>query len=110
MLTKDFLDRVREHKDRPDALEALSNMLNISMNFLDNSKKVPEDEQLFTSIELSTLEKLVKETKQWRETKLKEQEGTPLSSPPILTVRSIAEKIDALDREVTIAKYVMKLS
>lgn len=101
LLTKDLLDRVREHKDRPDALEALDNMLNISMGFLDTSKSLSPEEQLFTEVELTTLEKLVTETFTWRETKLKEQENIPLSTMPTLTVRSIAEKIDALDREVS---------
>lgn len=98
------MDRVREHKERPDALEALNNMVNISMGFLEKSKSLPEDEQLFTEVELSTLEKLVTETVTWREKKVKEQDATPFSSPPVLTVRSIAEKIDALDREV---KYMV---
>lgn len=99
-MSKDLLDRVREHKDRPDALEALGNMLNISGGFLDSSKSLPADDQLFTEVELTTLEKLVTETLTWRTAKLKEQEKTPLSVHPVLTVRSIAEKIDALDREV----------
>jgi hypoxia up-regulated 1 len=102
LLTKDLTDRVREHKDRPDALEALERMVNISMGFLESSKVLPADEQLFTEVELTTLEKLVTETVTWREKKLKEQEKLALSDPPILTVRSIAEKIDALDREVKI--------
>jgi len=100
LLTKDLLDRVREHKDRPDALEALEKMVNISMGFLESSKIMSPDEQLFSETELTTLEKLVTETVTWREKKLKEQESIALSDPPILTVRSIAEKIDALDREV----------
>jgi len=95
-----MLDRVRQHKERPEALEALDKMLNISMGFLDSSKMLPEDEQYFTEVELSTLEKLVTETLEWRVNKLTEQETTPLSETPALTIRMIAEKIDALDREV----------
>lgn len=101
LLTKDLEDRVREHKDRPDALDALEKMLNISMGFLDSSKGVPEDQQVFTEVELTTLEKLVQETYMWREKKLDDQGKTPLNQAPVLTVRQIAEKIDALDREVS---------
>ena len=98
--TKELEDRVREHRERPDALDALEKMLNISMTFLDTSKNIPEDQQYFTEVELSTLEKLVKETLQWRNEKLAAQEKTPLTQAPVLTVRMIAEKLDALDREV----------
>lgn len=100
LLTKDLEDRVREHKDRPDALDALEKMLNISMGFLESSKSMSQDEQVFTEVELSTLEKLVQETFTWREKKIEEQSKTPLNQAPVLTVRQIAEKIDLMDREV----------
>lgn len=100
--TKELEDRVREHRERPDALDALEKMLNISMTFLDTSKNIPEDQQYFTEVELTTLEKLVKETLKWRNEKLAAQEKTPLTQAPVLTVRMIAEKLDALDREVKV--------
>lgn len=75
-------------------------MLNISVSFLEGSKLLPEDMQYFTEVELKTLEKAVKETLEWREKQLDLQASTPLSQTPPLTVRSIAEKIDTLDREV----------
>jgi len=99
-MTRDLLDRVREHKERPDALEALDKMLNISVGFLESSKLVPEDQQYFTEVELTTLDKLVKETLSWRNQQLELQEQTALSVAPVLTVRMLAEKIDSLDREV----------
>ena len=101
LMTKDLEDRVREHKDRPDALEALDKMVNISQTFLDSSKGLPEDQQFFTEVEVTTLDKLLTETLEWREKKLKEQEATPLTKAPVLTIRMIADKIDALDREVS---------
>jgi hypoxia up-regulated 1 len=104
LMTKEVEDRVREHKDRPDALDALDKMINISKGFLDSSKNVPEDQQYFTDVEVATLDKLLTETLEWRAKKLKEQEQTPLTKTPALTVRMIAEKLDALDREV---KYMV---
>ncbi|CAG7836274.1 unnamed protein product [Allacma fusca] len=104
LMTKDVEDRVREHKDRPDALDALDKMINISQGFLESSKNVPEDQQYFTEVEVTTLDKLLTETLEWRDKKLKEQEKTPLTQAPALTVRMIAEKLDALDREV---KYMV---
>jgi len=94
------MDRAREHKERPDAMEALDQMLNISTTFLDGSKKLPADLQYFTEVEVTTLDKAVKETLEWKEKLLAEQAATPLSQAPVLTVRSIAEKINTLDREV----------
>jgi len=104
LMTKDLTDRVREHKDRPDALDALDKMINISIGFLDSSKDLSEDQQFFTEVELTTLEKLVTESVAWRDNKLEEQQKTPLTQAPVLTIRMIAEKIDALDREV---KYMV---
>jgi len=104
LLVKDFLDRIREAKDRPDALEALDKMLNISIGFLESSKSLPEDQQYFTEVELTSLEKIVSETLEWRVKKLDEQSGTPLHQAPALSVRMIADRIDSLDREV---KYML---
>ncbi|XP_023232799.1 hypoxia up-regulated protein 1-like [Centruroides sculpturatus] len=103
-LTKELFKRVQEHKDRPDAINALNDMINISTIFLKNAQKVPKEEQIFTDVEITTLEKLISETEQWKNNSVKEQENTPLYENPKLTIKSIAEKIAALDREV---KYLL---
>lgn len=104
ILTKDLFDRVREHRDRPEALKSLRELLNVSELFLEKSKQLPEEEQYYTSVELETLEKIINDTNAWKDQKEEEQEKNSLTVKPLLTIRSIVEKISHLDREV---KYLL---
>lgn len=103
-VTHDMFDRVKEHRERPEALKALNEMLNISNIFLENAKNLSEDQQIFTSVEISTLEVLVTDTSKWFKDSTAEQSKQPLSSAPVVTIKQIAEKISVLDREV---KYLV---
>lgn len=103
--TKDLFERVREHRERPDALAALRSILNISSLFHSNAINVSEDDQIFTQVELVNLRKLVDDTQNWMVEAEKEQAAIPKNvTPTKLTLRAIAEKISALDREV---KYLL---
>lgn len=103
-LTRDLFERVREHRERPEAIKALRDMLNISTLFLNGAKNVSEDDQVFSEVELNTLESLIKETLDWADDLGKQQKGMTLQDMPKLTVKAIAEKISNLDREV---KYLL---
>ncbi|GFU52564.1 hypoxia up-regulated protein 1 [Nephila pilipes] len=103
-LTKELFDRVREHRDRPEALKAINEMLNISQIFMHSARNVSEEDQIFTEIEMKTLENLIVETKQWLKEAVKEQNAIPLSEAPKLTVKLLGEKVGTLDREV---KYLI---
>merc|ERR1711887_24304 len=59
-----------------------------------------EDEGLFKEKELDSLKKKIAEVEKWRDDKLAEQAGTPLSEMPKLTVSMIKSKIQDLDSEV----------
>lgn len=61
-LTRDLFERVREHRDRPEALKALTDMLNISGVFLGSARNMTEDTQIFTEVELNTMENLITDT------------------------------------------------
>merc|ERR1712083_515809 len=159
-LSAPVVARVREHKERPEALEQLRQSINSSNVFLEKSKeylikpkpKEPkveqviepvvetpggdgekkedeeapedlkkedekpkdttekpkpakkktkiEDEGLFKEKELDSLKKKIAEVEKWRDDKLAEQAGTPLSEMPKLTVSMIKSKIQDLDSEV----------
>uniref|UniRef100_A0A646QJH2 Hypoxia up-regulated protein 1 n=1 Tax=Hemiscolopendra marginata TaxID=943146 RepID=A0A646QJH2_9MYRI len=103
-LSKELFIRVKEHKDRPEVLKSLHNLLNVSEIFLQRARTLPEEEQYYTQVELDTLEKAINDTKQWKIEKESLQEKQSLTEMPKLTVRSIAEKISVLDREV---KYLL---
>lgn len=105
MVTKEIFERVREHRERPEALSALRNILNISDMFHTNAINVSEDEQIFSQIELANLRKIIDDTQSWMEDAETEQAALPKNvNPNKLTLRAIAEKISALDREV---KYLL---
>ena len=61
---KDLEFRVEQLKERPEALEALRQMLNHSSFFLKSVKNLTllEEDPIFTAVEVDTLEKLINET------------------------------------------------
>jgi hypothetical protein len=61
-------------------------------------------EELFTAVELETLDKLVVDTEKWRDDKVAEQAKTPLTSKPVFTGLMVNEKIQLIDREI---KYLV---
>uniref|UniRef100_A0A336K1X8 Hypoxia up-regulated protein 1 n=2 Tax=Culicoides sonorensis TaxID=179676 RepID=A0A336K1X8_CULSO len=97
-----------EHNERPEALQALKQMINGSESFLVTAKNLTIDENpergVFTKIEIENLENVIKETVTWRDTKVKEQDKLNRNEPIHLTVKMITEKMSLLDREV---KYLV---
>ena len=103
--TKELFERVHEHRERPEAIGALRNILNISEMFHSNAINVSEDDQIFTQVELTNLRTLIDDTEKWIREAEEEQALIPKNvNPPKLTLRAIAEKISILDREV---KYLL---
>lgn len=109
-LTKSLYLRVAEHRERPEAIAALRQVLNGSSTFLKDARNVTaakmeaEENWVFTEVELNTLEKSIKETEQWMIKMEKDQAEQKLSEAPKLSIKLISEKINALDREV---KYLV---
>eukprot|EP00092_Neocalanus_flemingeri_P017762 GFUD01019219.1.p1 GENE.GFUD01019219.1~~GFUD01019219.1.p1 ORF type:complete len:972 (-),score=363.80 GFUD01019219.1:226-3141(-) len=99
-LSAPVMARVREHKERPETLEMLRQTINSSNVFLEKSKDKTGDDGLFKEKELESLRKKIVEVEKWRDNKLEEQEKTPLSEMPKLTVSMIKSKIQDLDSEV----------
>lgn len=103
-LTASLFARVREHKARPEALEALEKSLENAKDFLEKSRNLTGDDGYFKVKELDEFEKKVTGTETWREKKLKDQAETSLSEMPKLTVTMIYTKIQDLESEV---KYLV---
>merc|ERR1711892_1583241 len=99
-LSAPLMARVKEHKERPEALEQLRQTINSSNVFLEKSKAKIADEGLFKEKELDSLKKKIAEVEKWRDDKLAEQGLTPLSEMPKLTVSMIKSKVQDLDSEV----------
>merc|ERR1719328_890411 len=79
----------------------MNRMINSSEHFLakaKNSSGVVDG--YFTQDELDKLEKKLKETIEWRDQAVKDQEAQPMHEMPKMTTSLIAEKALDMDREV----------
>ncbi|XP_035741510.1 hypoxia up-regulated protein 1-like isoform X3 [Vespa mandarinia] len=103
-LTNDVYERVYEHKERPEVLKGVVSMLNGSKIFLQNMRNLSLTNDIFTQIEIETLEKVINETKEYYDTIVKSFAETALYEPVKYKVRDIANKMALLDREV---KYLV---
>ncbi|XP_061104368.1 hypoxia up-regulated protein 1 isoform X1 [Conger conger] len=99
-LCKAMFFRVEERRKWPDRLAALDSMLNHSAFFLKSAKLIPEDDQVFTEVELKTLEKVINETTTWKNETVAEQEKRSSTERPVLLSKDIESKLALLDREV----------
>ncbi|XP_013911305.1 PREDICTED: hypoxia up-regulated protein 1 [Thamnophis sirtalis] len=99
-LCRSLFFRVEERRKWPDRLAALESLLNHSSIFLRGARMIPEPDQIFTEIELSTLEKAINETEVWKNETLAEQNKLPPTAKPVLLSKDIEVKITGLDREV----------
>ncbi|NWY49839.1 HYOU1 protein, partial [Chionis minor] len=99
-LCRNLFFRVEERRKWPERLAALESLLNHSTIFLKGARMIPESDQIFTEVELSTLEKAINETTIWKNETLAEQNKLSPTEKPILLSKDIELKIAALDREV----------
>ncbi|CAH0727165.1 unnamed protein product, partial [Brenthis ino] len=102
-----------EHKERPDAINAVRNLLNSSREFLKMSKNFTKEanseRDVFTEVEITVLEKKIEETQLWLDKSIEEQNELKKNEDIKLTVESIREKITNLDREVKYLLNKMKI-
>lgn len=99
-LCKDMFFRVEERRKLPERLAALESMLNTSSFFLRSARLIPEDDQIFTEVELNMLEKVINETTTWKNETVAEQEKRSTKERPVLLSKDIESKLGLLDREV----------
>ncbi|CAN2387882.1 regulation of endoplasmic reticulum stress-induced neuron intrinsic apoptotic signaling pathway [Pristimantis euphronides] len=97
---KSLFFKVEERRKWPDKLAALDSLLNHSAIFLKSARMIPEDDPIFTEVELNTLEKLINDTWVWKNETLAEQAKLPTTEKPVLSSKDIDQKLAALDREI----------
>ncbi|XP_053671695.1 hypoxia up-regulated protein 1 [Anopheles nili] len=102
-----------EHQERPEALTALKQMINGSEAFLHNARNLTKDvnpeKDVFTPVEIETLEKAIRSTIEWRDTEVAEQKKLARNAPVRLTVKDITDHMATLDREVKYLVNKLKL-
>uniref|UniRef100_A0A8C3LQ79 Hypoxia up-regulated protein 1 n=1 Tax=Chrysolophus pictus TaxID=9089 RepID=A0A8C3LQ79_CHRPC len=99
-LCRNLFFRVEERRKWPERLAALESLLNHSNIFLKGARMIPESDQIFTEVELGTLEKAINETTAWKNETLAEQNKLSPAEKPVLLSKDIELKIAGLDREV----------
>uniref|UniRef100_A0A673YVK6 Hypoxia up-regulated protein 1 n=1 Tax=Salmo trutta TaxID=8032 RepID=A0A673YVK6_SALTR len=99
-LCKAMFFRVEERRKWPGHLATLESTLNSSSFFLRSAKLEPEDDRIFTDVELKTLEKVINETTTWKNNTVAEQEKSSPTERPVLLSKEIESKWALLDREV----------
>ncbi|XP_038609730.1 hypoxia up-regulated protein 1 [Tachyglossus aculeatus] len=92
--------RVDERRKWPERLAALDSLLNHSSIFLKGARMIPELDQIFTEVEMNTLERLINETGAWKNATLAEQARLAPTEKPVLLSKDIEARMAALDREV----------
>lgn len=104
----DIYARHWEHNERPEALKAIEKQIEGARGFLKVAKNMTKetnpDKDVFTTVEVQTLEKFIGETVTWIETEQAAQNKLQKYEPIRLTVKSITDRMSSLDREV---KYLM---
>lgn len=97
-----------EHKERPDTLETFTKMIGSAKTFLANAKNMTKetntDKDIFTQVEIDTLEKAIAEAEQWIENEQAAQNKLKRYEPVQMTIKSITDRMVMLDREV---KYLI---
>lgn len=97
-----------EHNERPEALKALGKMIEGSKGFLSNARNMTletnPDKDVFTPVEIETLDRVIGETEEWRDSENEAQNKLGKHETIRLTVKSVTDKIGLLDREV---KYLV---
>lgn len=112
-LTNDIFSRNWEHKERPEVLGGLKSLLNASKTFLENSKKLTKEvnpeKDIFTEVEVGVLTKAIENTEKWMKEQVEAQSKLKNHEDVVLTVRSVSEKMQELDREVNYLLNKMKI-
>lgn len=97
-----------EHRERADVIETFNKMIAHAKAFLTNAKNMTKesnsDKDIFTQVEINTLEKAINDAEQWVATELEAQNKLKRSDAVQMTVKSITDRMALLDREV---KYLI---
>ncbi|XP_061400706.1 hypoxia up-regulated protein 1 [Musca vetustissima] len=107
-LTDVFMARHWEHEERPEALKALSKMIEGAEGFLKSAKNLTKEtnpeKDVFTQVEIDTLSKVISDTVEWQKTEVQAQDKLKRYENVRLTIKEITNKMSTLDREV---KYLV---
>lgn len=102
-LLKPIKSRMKEHKERPIVVSELLSLFNHTELFLKMSENLTAA-NVFSEVEITTLNKAFNETKIWWNEKNATQLKLKPNEQPAYTIQEVVEKMRNLDREV---KYLL---
>jgi len=97
---RNWLLRVKTRKDVEPALADLETVFNYTSHFLKAIAAVPEDENIYTEVEIKTLVDTLNSTVQWKNETVKAESELKPYEDPLLKPADIKQKMDSLNREV----------
>merc|ERR1719259_1242491 len=97
-LTRSWLLRVKQRREAEPLLKELENLFNHINYFLHAVKQLQDD--LYTKVEVETLEKIFNETKEWKNSTLLEESALKPYQDPVLKPADLKLKMGALNREI----------
>ena len=97
---KELNGRIAESRERPKAITAMLQSLNMSSLFATAMLSVPDSKEIYSEKDVKDLEKLMEETKSWFYTTWKKQNETSPEKNPVLLSKEIYARHGKLDREV----------
>lgn len=107
-LTEKIYARHWEHQERAEAVKTLKSLIASAREFHTNgknlTKEVNKDRDVFTPVELETLDKTIAEAETWLTEELAAQDKLARHETVRLTVKSMSERMANIDREV---KYLV---
>lgn len=97
-----------EHNERPEAIGSFKKMIANAKTFLTNAKNMTKEANLekdiFTQVEIDTLQKAITEAEEWIASELGKQNKLKKFEAVQMTVKIISDHMATLDREV---KYLI---
>merc|ERR1719457_193890 len=97
---RNWLLRVKTRKDVEPALADLETVYNYTSHFLKAIAAVPENENIYTEVEIKTLVDTLNSTVQWKNETVKAESELKPYEDPLLKPADIKQKMDSLNREV----------
>uniref|UniRef100_H2YJP9 Hypoxia up-regulated protein 1 n=1 Tax=Ciona savignyi TaxID=51511 RepID=H2YJP9_CIOSA len=99
-IARPWLRRVKQRQDTIPLMEDLESSFNYSSHFLQAVLALPEEAQIYTPVEITTLGDLIKTSVDWKNETVKAEAALKPYEDPVLKPDDIKQKLMDLNREM----------
>ncbi|XP_039259142.2 hypoxia up-regulated protein 1-like isoform X1 [Styela clava] len=99
-LARPWLLRVKEREEFPSLLKDMETMFNYTTHFVSAIDALPEDDQIYTEVEIKLIKKTLNDTITWKNETLALQNALDPSKENIMKPDDLKSKMGELNREV----------